>query len=176
MKKRLFIAALLLACAAGICCIWLTQEPAQCPLCESIKCHAPCLVNLSTGETTELALYQPHHALVGEVAPIQDSCTFSFFSAAGVQGTRTTSPYVINLPIPIQERPALLTSFCRSCRKLLAEQQCSFALVDLYAPTDPVVYSICDGASYELRSYQIEVLQDAEKTSLNLTVTGTLGR
>lgn len=176
MKRILIIAVLFLVCIAGICCIWLTYEPAHCPLCESIKCHAPCLVNLSTGEVSELALYQPHPTLVGEVVPVQDSSTYSFFSAAGVQGTLTTLPYVINLRLPVQKRPSLLTEFCKSCRKLLSEQLCSFAIVDLYTPDKPVVYAIYDGASYELRGYQIQVQQDFEDTSLNLTVTGSLDK
>lgn len=174
MKRILIIAVLFLGCIAGICCIWLTHEPAHCPLCESIKCHAPCLVNLSTGEVSELALYQPHPTLVGEVVPVQDSSTFSFFSAAGVQGTRKTSPYVIELPVPIGKPPVFLSAFCKGCRTLLSGQPCGYALVDLYDSEAPVVYEICDKATYQLRCYLIEIEKDLEKEQYNLSIEGTL--
>lgn len=176
MKKRYVVLALVLTCMLSAVYFFRAKEPEQCSICESLKHHAPCLVNLSSGEVAELELYQPHYFYVGEIADIQDSSTFSFFYAAGVQGTRTTSPYVIELPIPLGNAPIALSKFCKKCRGLLSNQPCGYALIDLYDVETPIVFEIYNGAKYQLRCYQIEVLQDTERTSLNLTVTGTLGR
>jgi len=174
MKKRYIVSILLLACMLSAIYLLRTKEPEQCPICQSLKHHAPCLVNLASGEVTELELYQPHYSCVGEIADIQDSSTFSFFYAAGVQGTRTTSPYVIELPIPIGNPPEVLSAFCKECRSLLTDQSCGFALIDLYDAASPVAYKIYSGVAYQLRCYQIEIEKDSEKQQYILTVKGTL--
>ena len=45
--------------------------PGQCTLCNFIKSHAPCIVNMQTGEVQELDLYFPHRTLVAELADPQ---------------------------------------------------------------------------------------------------------
>lgn len=45
-------------------------EPNVCGLCrnnEGVKIHAPCIINLATGEVAELAIYDPHPTEIGEV-------------------------------------------------------------------------------------------------------------
>ena len=45
-------------------------EPTSCALCgtdRDVKHHAPCIVNLSSGEIAELNVYQPHPTIPGEV-------------------------------------------------------------------------------------------------------------
>ena len=93
-----------------------TEEPDRCPLCEFIKSHAPCIVNIETGEVVELALYQPHYSLVGEIAELQTDSTFSFVSAAGAKGTRISSPYKMELDVPKSAEPMRKTAFCKSCK------------------------------------------------------------
>lgn len=61
-------------------------EPDRCSVCDYIPSHAPCLVNLNTGEVGEIALYEPHHTLVGEIAEEQRGGYFCFMSVAGLQG------------------------------------------------------------------------------------------
>ena len=55
MKKYIFpvIAVILIL----ICLITIlpAPNPKCCAICESIPCHAPCLVNLETGEVGELS-------------------------------------------------------------------------------------------------------------------------
>lgn len=174
MKKRYIVSILLLVCMLSAIYLLRTKEPEQCPICQSLKHHAPCLVNLASGEVAELELYQPHYSCVGEIADIQDSSTFSFFYAAGVQGTRTTSPYVIELSIPIGNPPEVLSAFCKKCRSMLSDQPCGFALIDLYDSENPVVFEIYDGFAAQLRCYQIDVVKNPDSNSFNLTIIGTL--
>lgn len=176
MKKQfIYPVILLLAAAIWVGIVFWPSEPTQWPLCNTLKRHAPCLVNLSTGEVCELELYQPHHTKVGEIAKVQDSSTFSYIHAAGLQGIRTTSPYIIEIRIPMGSAPVQLKSFCKNCRQTLVRHPCGYALVDLYDLDNPVAYKIYDGAEYDLRCYQITIEQDPEKATYLLTVTGTLG-
>ena len=46
--------------------------PEQCALCgEGMPYHAPCLINLSTGQLGELKVYDSHPSLLGEIAPME---------------------------------------------------------------------------------------------------------
>ena len=173
MKKAAKIAAVILLIAMVICIGISSLEPAQCPLCEFIKSHAPCIVNMQTGEVQELDLYFPHMTLVGEIAEEQDSSIFSFISAAGAKGTKTTSPYIIDLDVPLIREPVFKRHFCRECRKLLGNQDCGYVLADLYVPGEPNIIPITDGMSVNLRCYEITAVRNAEENIYELTIKGT---
>lgn len=48
------------------------QEEQNCCLCNSLRYHAPCLIDLETGNLIELDLYCSHHTLVAELADLYD--------------------------------------------------------------------------------------------------------
>lgn len=48
----------------------------DCSICGHLKCHAPCILNLATGEIGELELYMPHDTEAGEIAKEQLGGTF----------------------------------------------------------------------------------------------------
>ena len=175
MKKAAKIAAAILVVAIVIGIGISNMEPAQCPLCEFIKSHAPCIVNMQTGEVQELDLYFPHETLVGEIAAEQDSSIFSFVSAAGAKGTKTTSPYIIELDVPLIREPIFKRHFCRECRKLLGNQDFGYVLADLYVRGEPVIIPITDGMSVDLRCYEITAERNDEENIYKLTVKGTYG-
>ena len=175
MKKAAKITAAIIAIAIVIGIAISNIEPAQCPLCEFIKSHAPCIVNMQTGEIQELDLYFPHETLVGEIAEEQDSSIFSFVSAAGAKGTKITSPYIIELDVPIIREPVSKRHFCRECRKLLGNQDFGYVLADLYARGEPVIIPITDGMSVDLRCYEITAVRNAEVNIYELTIKGTYG-
>ena len=61
-------------------------EPTSCALCgtdRNVKHHAPCIVNLSSGEIAELSVYQPHPTIPGEVTDEIKTGYFSFSFSAG---------------------------------------------------------------------------------------------
>lgn len=62
------------------------SEPERCALCDDLARHAPCIINLNTGEKVELNVYEPHPFLVGEIADEQPGGYFSFVRGAGVEG------------------------------------------------------------------------------------------
>jgi len=174
MRKKLapIIAVLLIVCiAVGVS--FLGREPDRCPLCEFIKSHAPCIVNVRTGEVVELALYQPHYTLVGELAEVQENSTFSFVSAAGASGYRISSPYRMELEVPITKEPLLKTNFCKGCRALLTECGTGYVLADLYERGTPSIFAIEDGLSFSVRCYDIAVSYNEEKELFDLVIEGT---
>ena len=175
MKKAAKIAAAIIAIVIVVGIAISSWEPAQCPLCDFIKSHAPCIVNMQTGEVQELDLYFPHETLVGEIAEEQDSSIFSFVSAAGAKGTKTTSPYIIELDVPLIREPVFKHHFCHECRKLLGNQDSGYVLADLYVRGEPVIIPITDGMSVALRCYEITAVRNDEENIFELTIKGTYG-
>jgi len=172
MKKLAKAAAAIVTISLVLLVTVLYFGPRKCPLCDFIKSHAPCLVNVATGEVEEMALYTPHRKLVGEIAEVQDASTFSFVDVAGARGTRLSSPWIMELDVPVTQEPVFKYNFCRDCRKLLADQD-GYVLADLYVHGEPVVIPIADGMEQELRCYTITAAMNDEKNVYELIIKGT---
>lgn len=119
-----------------------------------------------------MALYTPHYKLVGEIAELQDDSTFSFVDVAGARGTRLSSPWIMELDIPVFEAPIFKHHFCRDCRNLLSGQN-GYAIADLYVHGAPVIYEISDGMELVLRCYTITAEVNDFGSKYAFTVKGT---
>ena len=172
MRKIAKITVAIIAIALVLWFAILYFGPDRCPLCDFIKSHAPCLVNVATGEVEEMALYTPHYQLVGEIAEEQNASTFSFLTIAGARGTRVSSPWIMELDVPVAKEPLFKYHFCRDCRKLLADQA-GYVIADLYVHGQPVVIPITDGMEQELRCYKITAVMNVEDNVIELKVVGT---
>ena len=172
MRKIAKITVAIIAIALVLWFAILYFGPDRCPLCDFIKSHAPCLVNVATGEVEEMALYTPHYQLVGEIAEEQNASTFSFVTIAGTRGTRVSSPWIMELDVPVAKEPLFKYHFCRDCRKLLADQA-GYVIADLYVHGQPVVIPITDGMEQELRCYKITAVMNVEDNVIELKVEGT---
>ena len=146
----------------------------DCSICGHLKCHAPCILNLETGEIGELELYMPHGREVGEIAEEQSGGTFGFISVVGLQGIKLTDPWCIELEVPMVGNKKRLSHFCDSCRKRLEDYQSGFVLLDVYNINNPIIYGIEDGASYEMRCYTVRISENQEKECFLLRIDGTL--
>ena len=146
----------------------------DCSICGYIKCHAPCILNLATGEMGELELYMPHDREVGEIAEEQPGGTFGFISAAGLHGIRQTDPWYIELEIPMVGNEKRISHYCDGCCKRLEYYQSGFVLLDVYDINNPIIYRIEDGASYEIRCYKIKISANRENQKYLLCVDGML--
>ena len=62
MKRVIAIIGFLLFLLAG--CDNNSPDSIECVLCTAFPRHAPCLVDLNSGEILELNIYQPHHTKV----------------------------------------------------------------------------------------------------------------
>lgn len=149
---------------------YYNREPERCGLCDWLPCHAPCLLNLSTGELGEMEVYDRHLEKVGEIAEQQQGGTLSFFPCAGLNATRDTVDWSTVVHIPENSGRMKNFHFCESCRRLLKQyRQDGYVLVDLYHVDRPVIYPIRDKAVYEIRCYNIDIQKD---TAFRITVTG----
>lgn len=159
-NKVFWIAALaLLLIAIGV--FRHIAAPENCALCGGLKHHAPCLVNLSTGQVGELAIYEPHPTLVGEIAEEQTGGLFAFLPCAGLTAIQDGDSPSCSVEIPDSHKKLNSQYFCRTCRDLL-ESAKGYVLADLYDLKQIRVYSIEDGAEYDIRDYHVSIQWDVE--------------
>ena len=112
MKTWLKILSIVLAVTTiSIAVLTLSREEKECCLCNSFRYHAPCLIDLETGEMIELDLYFPHETKVAELAEEQPEMgTFSFVRLGNVSGTKLTDSKEIEILVPKADKtnnPAL---------------------------------------------------------------------
>lgn len=175
MKKAIIFCMMFLALFTA-CSRLPVPEPERCSLCDDLSRHAPCIVNLSTGEKLELDVYEPHPFLVGEIAEEQRGGYFSFVRSAGVEGYKQGAESV-TITIPVKADKMEQQFFCNACRELLADHTNSgYVLVDLKDTDAPVIYGIVLDASYSFRCYDITIRELVEDKKHEITVTGTLNR
>ena len=151
------------------------QEQKDCCLCNSFRYHAPCLIDLETGDLIELDLYFPHETKVAELASSQPKMeTFMFVHLGNITGTKLTDSKVIEFGVPIADKtnnPAL----CKDCRELLqAGYKGRYILADLYDIENKELIPIVANTSIDLRCYEITMVENTEKNEINVTIQGTL--
>ena len=151
-----------------------TPEPDRCSVCDYIPSHAPCLVNLNTGEVGEIALYEPHHTLVGEIAEEQRGGYFSFVSVAGLRGYLDACVPETHVTVPDGIEKYEEKYFCSTCRELLREySHCGFVLADVRNPEAPTVYPVEAGTEFEVRCYTV-VITETDKGELDISLVGSI--
>ena len=173
MLQKILSVVLAISVIALIGCS--AQEQKKCCLCDSFRYHAPCLIDLETGNMIELDLYFPHPTKVAELADSQpDMSTFSFVSLGNVSGTKMTGNAVIEINVPSADKtnnPAL----CNSCKALLQKgYKGRYVLADLYDMNDKYLIPIEAGKEMELRCYEIKMSKNMEKDGISVIVQGTL--
>ena len=169
------LVVILIVGIASSAALLFTQEEKDCCLCDSFRYHAPCLIDLETGDLIELDLYFPHETKVGELAEIQpDMSTFSFVHLGNITGTKLTDSKVIEFGVPIADKtnnPAL----CKDCRELLqAGYKGRYVLADLYDMEIKGLIPIAPNTTIDLRCYEITMVENTEKNEIAVTIQGTL--
>lgn len=172
MRRAIVIVATLLLLLNG--CNSDTPEPVECALCDAFPRHAPCLVDLNSGELRELEIYQPHHTKVAELSDEQYGGYMSLISFGDISGILLGADRV-ELDAPTKMTGMLDGLFCNECRKLLRDNKCQgYILADLRNPETPVVWKIEDGTSFSVRCYDVEISKSDESDKLKIVMTGTL--
>lgn len=173
MKKLTVICIVILVLLTG-CTYVNAPEPEQCSLCAGLPSHAPCIINLSTGEMLELAVYEPHPFIIGELAEEQQRETFSFVRGAGVEGYRLSGES-ITITIPMVADAMEEKHFCNTCRERLADcASQGYALVDLKNTINPVIYVIANDLEASFRCYNIFANEAIEGEKYEISIIGTL--
>lgn len=147
----------------------------ECCLCSSFRYHAPCLIDLETGEVRELDLYFPHETLVAELAdPQPERGVFSFVSIGNVSGTKQTGPERIDLHIP--KDSTFFPALCSDCRKQLPSGYTSrYVFADLYGMEEKILIPIEADTVFSLRCYDVTIQSNTEKGGVSVVIQGTLG-
>lgn len=149
-------------------------EPERCRVCDYIPSHAPCLVNLKTGEVGEIALYEPHPTLVGEIAETQRGGYFCFMSVAGLRGYVNASVPEGHVTVPEEVEKYEEKYFCIACREQLEVYAgCGYVLADLRNPETPTIYPVETGTEFEVRCYKVTVTENDEG-ELDISVIGSI--
>lgn len=158
--------------------LYLTyRQPEVCSLCGSGKrerYQAPVILNLTTGQSNEMRIYDPDLPLLEyEIAPIQTTGTFSFASCAGYTGRRDTCSHTCTVDLPIETKGLKVSHFCSDCRVLLKDHaENGFVMADLYVEDAIDIYPVTVGADYTIRDYRITVSETKVRSEMELIVLG----
>lgn len=149
-------------------------EPEQCALCgEGARYHAPCLVDLASGQAGELTVYTHHPSLPGEIAPMEEQQTgkLGFHPCAGLTAVRDTGAHTCQVTLPANKWLMNPAHFCWRCRRLLVKAGFGgYVIVDLYDLDYIQAYPLRDTV---IRDYRISVRKQKDGV-LDLRVTGLL--
>ena len=173
MKKVIVMSVILLLLFSG--CSSEILDPAECVLCDAFPRHAPCLVDLNSGELCELKIYQPHHTKVAELSDEQYGGYMSLVQFGDISGILLGADRV-ELKAPAKATGMQDSLFCNDCRKMLKDNKCQgYILADLRNPSTPTVWQIKDGTSFSVRCYEIDITASDDREKLTIFMKGTLG-
>ena len=167
-----FILSFFIGVGLGVllCNAW--KLPDRCVLCEGIRYHAPCMLNLTTGEVVEMELYEPHPKLVAEIASFHPRGDWAIMYGAGLTLNRDRAKWKIDICLQHNEGYLKYTEFCYFCRfRLLKYRHDKYVIVDLYDRKHPSVYPVKDGAEYNMRCYTVTV---SKEDAYRITLKGKL--
>ena len=151
-----------------------SQAPEVCSLCGTPPCHAPCIINLSTGEKLELSVYELHPFTAGELAEEQRTGYFSFIQGAGISGHKLGGKSV-TVTIPTGSEGLIRQHFCTACLDLLADYANQrYVVADLKNPKTPIIYGIYENTSFSFRCYDVSIQKRSDSEEFVVTIIGTL--
>ena len=138
-------------------------EPTVCALCrnnEGVKIHAPCIINLATGEVAELAIYDPHPTEIGEVTETPKKGHVSYFTGAGALIEQNSDNGYCSAALPRDEDLISPEYFCFDCRHIISVlDRDGYILADLYDPESVSVFKINNDSDYVIRDYLVIITQ-----------------
>lgn len=150
------------------------DEPDFCALCHGAPLHAPALLNIETGDLTELRIYEPHPHKAGELSANQQGGYMGISMNGGVYFTYDPDAQTARTTIPLDQACLHKSEFCMDCRKLLADSKQNYVLVDVYDQENISVYDIVEGVCCGMRCYTVSAALSGDKTEVTITVSGNL--
>lgn len=165
----------MLICVTLMVLLISQNAPKECVLCTETPYHAPCLLNLSTGEMGELTVYDPDPTNSKMLSEEQMTGTFSFLQCAGLTDYRDTACELCHFNIPLDAVIYNPDYFCNNCRMRLASyKEHAYVLVDTFDERSPLILPIKESVTYEIRCYRISTIYNSERSRYELTVQGML--
>ena len=149
----------------------LQPEPESCALCDmEVPYHAPCLIDLSTGEVLELRVYDAALSLTGHINT-HESGTMSL--NAGYCANLLQDTTANTCTACLKENDSCINGiyFCYHCRGLLSQVRTDgYVIADIYHRDSISIYPVESNEKYTIRDYTVEIDQDG----LKITVYGHL--
>lgn len=154
-----------------------TPEPDSCSICgDGIRYQAPVLVNLNTGMTWELEIYDRDPRQPWEVSEEQrwDDWVFRFLDEnATMSWSSEDHTNIVNIRENLGKFDP--PHFCHDCRALLAETSDEgYALLDLYDLENIQTFAVEEGKEHIIRDYTVSICKDKDNGGLTVEVTGHL--
>lgn len=142
----------------------------DCPLCREKNCHAPCLVNLKTGEYAELVVYDDRFLdLYGR----KDEGVYYYLKKAGADIYLFTMDESTTAYVSKRRSEVHPIAFCWSCRKKLCKfQEDGYVLASCYDGEPLTFYPVEEGAKYKIRCYTVAVEWDEHFRKMKIVVNG----
>lgn len=145
----------------------------HCYICEGLSYHAPCLINLSTGDILELSIYDNDPIDQGELAKVQMTGHISFTMCGGMLAIVDAGNHA-QISIPPDQKTMNIELFCEACQQALHSiSNRGIVLADLYDLGHIQYYVLERGAEYAFRDYAISIEQQNDTSDLILSVYGT---
>lgn len=171
MWQKLLSLFLAVSMTALVGCASNVQK--ECCLCNSFRYHAPCLIDLETGELIELDLYFPDDKLVAELEyPQRMIDTFSLLKLGNVSGTKMTGNKTIELHIPNDTTAFPL--LCKECKKQIPGYTSRYVFADLYDKEAKTLIPINANTKLALRCYEIIMNENKENKYIDVIIQGIL--
>lgn len=172
--RKIVILCIALFVTLSACGTNHNREPEMCALCDNPPCHAPCIINLSTGEILGLSVYELHPFTAGELAEEQPTEYFCFIQGAGISGHKLGGKSV-TITIPTGLKGLSRQYFCTACLDMLASYaNQGYVLADLKNPKKPIIYGIYENASFSFRCYDVSIQKRSDGEEFVVTIIGTL--
>ena len=152
-----------------------TDDSIDCCLCGSFRYHAPCLIDLETGDMIELDLYYPHETKVEELADSQPEMgTFSFVKLGEVAGTKFTDSKIVELDVPKPDKIRNV-ALCKECKNFPPKSYSyQYTLADLYDRENKILIPLEEGTVLRLHCYEISVSYNEETDGIYVNIQGIL--
>lgn len=166
---------IVLAAVLAFAVIWrYPQDEKECCLCNCFRYHAPCLLDLKTGELIELDVYMPHPTKVAELAKEQPQMdTFSFVKLGDAMGIKRTDSRRIVVDIPVLQR-TINPALCKACRAQTGGVLVGrYVLADVYDTEEKTLIPLHTNLAEVIRCYEITA-QKSDAEVIQITIQGIL--
>lgn len=140
------------------------ELPEECVI-ETRPRHAPCLIDLTTGEVGELQIFREN--LTGELDPVQQwgVFTYQFCGPDTIMAIDKDNGWAEVTVGHIEEKPRLYTAYKNLCEAdreaiytLVQNNLTRWILADLYHVGEPTFY-ILEPGEYDIRDYHLDVAE-----------------
>lgn len=150
-RKAILITAIVCFTLCAVLVGVVYREASHCVLCEAPESDVPCMIDLHTGDLSELRI------TYDELSDDPSTFTFSFMDVLGNTGYCDTGVRLCRVTFPQDDLRLSPRLFCRECRKKLkCVRNSHYAVLDTVSKT---VYPMLE-SSFAIAEYSVTVARE----------------